>query len=146
MFCVNCGEDNPDKSKFCFNCGAALAAEPAKPVRPPQPAQPAPVQQQPYPAGYVVRPAKDRSTALILEILPGLFGLLGFGWIYAGNAGAGIAWLVGMLIWTGIAALIAVFSVGLSLLCTLPISIAMIVISAMTLNSYTKQHTELFGP
>ncbi|MFN2222563.1 MAG: zinc-ribbon domain-containing protein, partial [Candidatus Promineifilaceae bacterium] len=22
MFCPNCGEDNPDKSKFCSNCGA----------------------------------------------------------------------------------------------------------------------------
>ena len=82
---------------------------------------------------------------MILEILPGLFGLLGFGWIYAGNLGVGLAWLVGMLIWTGIAAVIAIFSVGISLLCTLPVSIVMIVISAVTLNNYTKKQTALFG-
>lgn len=146
MFCPNCGEDNPDKSRFCFNCGTALTAEPAKPAQVRPPAPPAPVRQQAYTPAYAMRPAKDRSTALILEILPGLFGLLGFGWIYAGNTGVGIAWLVGMLIWTGIAAIIAVFSVGISLLCTLPISIAMIVISAVTLNNYTKQQAELFGP
>ena len=139
MYCTNCGEDNPDKNRFCFSCGAQLGTEPVKP------AQPVPVRQQPYPTGYVARPPKDRSIALILEILPGLFGFLGFGWIYAGNVGAGIAWLVGMLIWTGIAAIIALFSIGISLICTLPISIALIVISSMTLNSYTKQHTELFG-
>lgn len=143
MFCPNCGEDNPDKNKFCANCGAALAAEE---VAPAQAVRPEVVQKQRYPASYAARPVKDRSVALILEILPGLFGLLGFGWIYAGNTGVGIAWLVGMLVWTGIAALIAIFSVGISLICTLPVSIAMIVISAVTLNNYTKRKSELFGP
>lgn len=141
MFCPNCGQDNPDKSKFCFNCGYALstAGMPVRP-RPPVPAAP-----PSYPVGYAPRPPKDRSIALILEILPGLFGLLGFGWIYAGNAGAGIAWLLGMLVWTGIAAVIAFFSIGVSLICTLPVSIAMIIISTVMLNNYTKQHGELFG-
>jgi hypothetical protein len=143
MFCPNCGEDNPDKSKFCSNCGAALAADQ---VAPTQAVRATPARQQSYPSAYPARPAKDRSVALILEILPGLFGLLGFGWIYAGNLGVGLAWLVGMLIWTGIAAVIAIFSVGISLICTLPVSIAMIVISAVTLNNYTRKKGELFGP
>jgi len=143
VFCPNCGQDNPDKSKFCSNCGASLAADQ---VGPAQAVRPAAVGQQSYPATYLVRPAKDRSVALILEILPGMFGFLGFGWIYAGNLGVGLAWLVGMLIWTGIAAVIAIFSVGISLLCTLPVSIAMIVISAVTLNNYAKKQTALFGP
>jgi hypothetical protein len=36
--------------------------------------------------------------------------------------------------------------VGISLICTLPVSIAMIVISAVTLNNYTRKKDELFGP
>jgi hypothetical protein len=143
MFCPNCGQDNPDKSKFCANCGASLVGDQVEPA---QVTPPTPARQQPYPTAYAVRPAKDRSLALILEILPGLFGLLGFGWIYAGNTGVGIAWLVGMLVWTGISAIIAIFSVGISLICTLPVNIAMIVISAVTLNNYTRKRGELFGP
>jgi len=36
------------------------------------------------------RPLKDRNIALILEILPGLFGLVGFGWIYSNKTDTGI--------------------------------------------------------
>jgi hypothetical protein len=49
---------------------------------------------------YPPRPLKDRSIAIILEILPGLFGILGIGWIYSGKTGTGLAWLIGYLIWS----------------------------------------------
>ena len=101
---------------------------------------------QPPPSSYAPRPAKDRSIALILEILPGLFGFLGFGWIYSGNTNTGIAWLIGVLVWDAIAALVAVLTAGFGCFCTVPIHLALIALSASSLNTYTKQHPELFGP
>lgn len=47
----------------------------------------------------LLRPAKDRSTALILEIVAGVFGIYGIGWVYAGHTDRGIKTLVGGLIW-----------------------------------------------
>lgn len=37
MICKNCGTNMPDNVKFCFNCGAALSAEPVAPVVPAEP-------------------------------------------------------------------------------------------------------------
>jgi hypothetical protein len=98
---------------------------------------------QPFP--YPQRPTKDRGVALILEILPGMFGFLGFGWIYSGNTTAGVIWLICFFAWTVLAAIIDVATVGIFLLCSLPISIACIAVSAISLNSYSRKHPELFG-
>jgi len=88
---------------------------------------------------------KDRSIALILEILPGLFGLLGFGWIYSGNTNTGIMWLIGVLVWDVFAIIIDVITGGFGCFCTLPVNIILVAVSASSLNTYTKQHPELFG-
>ena len=97
------------------------------------------------PQNYVPRPPKDKSVALILEILPGLFGLLGFGWIYSGQTTMGIFWLVGMLVWGIIAITIVVLSGGFGCFCTVPVNIVLIAVSAMLLNNHIKDHPELFG-
>ncbi len=91
------------------------------------------------------RPAKDRSIALILEILPGLFGFLGFGWIYSGNTNTGIGWLVGFFVWDVIAIVIIAATAGFGCFVTVPVSLAIVALSASSLNTYTKQHPELFG-
>jgi len=98
-----------------------------------------------HPSGYAPRPPKDKSVALILELLPGLFGLLGFGWIYSHQTTAGILWLIGVLVWDMIAILIVTFSAGFGCFCTIPVNIALVTISASLLNGYIKQHPELFG-
>lgn len=95
---------------------------------------------------YVARPPKDRSIALILEILPGLFGLLGFGWIYSDNVNTGIMWLIGVLVWDIAAVFISVLTAGFGCICTVPINLMLVAISASSLNAYTKEHPELFGP
>jgi hypothetical protein len=33
LTCANCGEQNPERARFCLNCGAALAAEPRRGAR-----------------------------------------------------------------------------------------------------------------
>lgn len=106
----------------------------------PQPSYP----QSLYPA-FAPRAPKDRSIALILEILPGLFGFLGFGWLYSGNTGTGIAWLIGVLVWEFIAIFIDVITGGVFCLCSVPINLVLTTISAYSLNKYTKSHPELFG-
>lgn len=129
-----------------------VATIPPNPV-PPPPAQaaflapytPPPAYGQPPYMAYAQRPPKDRSIALILEILPDLFGLFGFGWIYAGNTSAGLMWLVGMLFWDFIAIVIGVLTGGFGCFCTIPVNLVLTVVSASSLNAYTKQHPELFG-
>lgn len=94
---------------------------------------------------YQMRPLKDKSIAMILEILPGLFGLYGFGWIYSGNSSTGIMLLVGGLIWDFIAILSGVLTAGFACFCTIPVNILVITFSSMRLNTYIKEHPELFG-
>jgi hypothetical protein len=90
-------------------------------------------------------PVKERSIALVLEVLPGLFGLFGIGWIYSGNTTAGVLWLIGVMTWNCIALTSAVLTSGFACICTVPASWVMLAISAVFLHSYTKQHPEVFG-
>jgi hypothetical protein len=87
---------------------------------------------------------KDRSLALLLEILPGFFGLLGIGWMYSGNIGVGITFLAAFLIWDLIAISIAVLTGFLACFCILPINIVAIIASVLLLNNYIQDHSEAF--
>jgi len=124
--------------------GEADFAKPAPDVTPPRP--PAQWQVATPAAGNAAHAPKQRSTAMLLEIIGGVFGLLGLGWIYADRAGVGtpllIVGLLANLTFCGIGALTA----GISLIVTVPLQIIGILISALTLNSYTKQRSDLFGP
>ena len=112
-----------------------------------QPGTPSPeIQPQVPPQHYAPRPPKDRSIAIILEILPGLFGILGIGWIYAENTAVGILILVLYLLWNAFATLLDVLLGGLFLCIHIPINILCLILSPLLLNNYTKQHPELFGP
>ena len=70
--------------------------------QPPRPYQP-PQQQQPYPyyppqhvVHYRGAPLKSSGTAVLLEVLPGFFfQTFGIGHLYAGNVGAGLAFMFG---------------------------------------------------
>jgi hypothetical protein len=135
--CPACNSQNADEALFCSHCGASFSQPTPQPQQLPCQAQP------PQYTSY--RSPKDRSIALILEILPGLFGFLGIGWIYSGNTSNGLLWLIGFLLWTIIATVISVLTGGIGVICWLPISIGAIVLSAVNLNSYTKQHPEIFG-
>ena len=89
----------------------------------------------------ISRPQKDPTIALILEILPGLFGLLGIGWLYSGNKKVGIPVLIGMLIWDFIAIVVLALSVGIGIFCLGPINLTLIAISAYLLNRDIKSQT-----
>jgi hypothetical protein len=88
-------------------------------------------------------PRRDKSVALILEILPGLIGFLGFGWIYAGKTQTGVMWLVGFLAWNLIALLLDIT------ICFIPIhitvSLACLIISPVSLNNYLNRNPQVLG-
>jgi hypothetical protein len=96
------------------------------------------------PVSYAAIATKDRSLALILEIVGGLFGFIGIGWIYAGQMGMGLAFLIGNWMFICFQAVLAAVTAGFSLCVTLPIEIAVVAVSAVMLNNHTKQHPELF--
>jgi hypothetical protein len=171
--CSNCSTSNPDSTQTCISCGALLVEanelpavedmpqaeneipDPSAYVEPEQPlAAPASDSTAPVPGSEPVQPPtiefpspkKDRNQAIILEVVPGVFGFLGIGWIYSGYTTAGIAWLVGFLIWNMIALTICFFTFGLGCFCTLPINLIVLIASVVALNSQIQNHTEQFIP
>lgn len=82
---------------------------------------------------------KDSGLALILEILPGLFGFLGIGYMYAGYTTGGILRLVGWWIILVIAVIISAITAGIGLLCFAPFAIGVPIVSGLLLKERMKQ-------
>jgi hypothetical protein len=123
---------------------------PLTPIAAPQPgAAPAASAQsaQPVyaPSASIQRSPKNRGTAMLLEILPGLIGLPGIGWLYGGRGTPGVILLVGFFVWNIIAAILIAATGGIALLCTIPIWIGTVVTSSILLNKYINQHPEIFA-
>lgn len=142
------GSFQPNPTVFDPNPPAPYPTYPAaQPAYPPQPAYAQPAA---YPAPMYSAPqvggSKDRSLAMVLEILPGLFGFLGIGWLYAGQTGKGLAFLIGNLIYVIFAGILIALTAGIAACITWPIEIGILVFSAVTLNNFSKQHPELFKP
>ncbi len=106
-------------------------------------ASPAPVYSAP--AGYA-KPRKDRSIAIILELLPGFFAFLGIGWIYAGETTTGVIVLVADFVCNVIFAFIGAATIGISFCFTVPLQLAAIALSTYLLYQHTKKRPDLFGP
>lgn len=106
-------------------------------------ARPAPVYS--VPGGYA-RPPKDRSIAIILELLPGFFAFLGIGWIYAGETTTGVVVLVLDLVCNVVFAVIGAVTLGISLCLTVPLQLVAIALSTYLLYQHTKKRPDLFGP
>ena len=88
----------------------------------------------------VVVPQQDNSTlAIILEVVIGLFGLFGIGWLVAGYKDTGVKILVGGLIWWLVAIVISIFTLGIGLLCIWPVDIIIMIVSVVNLSNRLKQ-------
>lgn len=138
MTCAQCNNMNPMGAAACLRCGAALPAM-AAPVPYAAPAAPMYV-----PGGYAY-PLKSRTTAMLLEILIGMFGLLGIGWMYAGQAAAGVGWLAGYLAWNFVAIIFDIFTIGIFTCIHVPISILLLVLSAVNLSNHMKRNPAVFA-
>lgn len=123
--CRTCGTLNPDRSTLCEYCGASLPApatrrDPFVQRRAASPVTPAYPPTLAYAGSYPARGAtKDPSAGLLIELIPGLFGFLGIGYLWAGETLLGIALLLGYWAFWGIVAVVTVLSFGL-LLCFFP--------------------------
>jgi hypothetical protein len=131
--CRTCGTLNPDRATVCEYCGASLPSTPLyghDPFRsrrqerrevvpsmaqtPPRPMYPA------YPPAGAYAPApKDPSTGLLIELIPGFFGVLGVGYLWAGELALGLALLLGYWFFWG-AVMVATFLTFGLLLCFFP--------------------------
>lgn len=87
MFCPNCGQQQPDNSKFCNNCGKPLQATPAvpqqpvvtaTPVAPPPinqvPVQPAPKRRKPWYARWWIWVILGVVSTLIISVIGNTYG------------------------------------------------------------------------
>jgi hypothetical protein len=98
----------------------------------------------PWPGVYA---AKSKTTALLLEILIGVFTtILGVGWFYAGETNTGVVWLVAGLAWNLIAIVLDICTLGIFTVFHIPVNIALLVISAISLNGYMNQRPHIFRP
>lgn len=105
MTCANCGREAAPSDVYCRNCGARLQAEgtaagdfaggiPNGGAGSGGSQGYRPYSQPGYARSSYARPVRDPTIAFILEVLPGLFGILGIGHMYAGNIPRGLILLV----------------------------------------------------
>jgi hypothetical protein len=76
---------------------------------------------------------KDAGTAVIIEIIGGILGFLGLGFIYAGMTTSGILRLIGWWILLFIFGLIIGITGGIAAFCLIPIALAIPIISGLML-------------
>ncbi|MBO9321043.1 MAG: hypothetical protein J7457_02780 [Roseiflexus sp.] len=79
------------------------------------------------------------STALVLEIVFGLFGLLGIGHVYTGRVAVGIAAMVAWWVYIVIAVVVSLLTAGIAGCLFFPISIAVPIISGIQARTYMRQ-------
>lgn len=82
------------------------------------------------------------TTALILEIIFGFFGLLGVGHVYSGRFALGILLLIGWWVFIGIGAFISSFTLGIGACLFGPLYIAVPIVSGIQARTYVQQRME----
>lgn len=100
-----------------------------------------PDNQQPV---YVIRQTSPETegaatTALWLEIIFGIFSLLGIGHVYSGRTLLGIALMVGWWFYIAVAGIISVVTLGLGACVFIPIYFAVPIISGIQARTYTQK-------
>lgn len=133
-----------------WQTGPMSAPPPSGPL-PSGPLPPAPMGYQapspmaPVPQGYYqpvppMAPQQDNTTlAIILEVVGGIFGIFGIGWLVSGNTSTGLMFLIGGFVWLAIAIVLSVVTLGIGLICIWPVDLAIMITSVIMLNNRLKQ-------
>ena len=79
------------------------------------------------------------TTALILEIVFGLFSLFGIGHVYSGRLGLGVALMLGWWAYIAIAGFLSTLTGGLAGCVFIPIYIAAPIVSGIQASAYVKK-------
>ena len=85
-----------------------------------------------------VQPDSSDTIAMIIEIVFGLFGILGMGWLYAGNFPVAIGAFIGYAIVIFIETAVAGLTLGIALCIIIPINLAIIIISGIRARDYVR--------
>jgi len=95
----------------------------------------------PEPAAAPLSPEVQSAatTALILEIVFGLFSLFGIGHVYSGRLGLGLALMVGWWVYIAAAGFISTLTGGLAGCLAIPIYIAAPIFSGIRASAYVKK-------
>ena len=88
--------------------------------------------------GYNTKSDSSDSIAMLLEIIFGFFGILGMGWLYAGNFVVAIAATIGFLIVFLLEIAISIGTLGFAACCFVPINLAIIVMSGLKARDYVR--------
>lgn len=76
--------------------------------------------------------------AMVLEAVFGLFGILGLGWLYAGNIPVAIAVFIGFLIIAVIEIFIVSITLGLAACIIIPFNLVIAIISGLKARDYVR--------
>lgn len=99
-------------------------SQPFPPYPPPYPFYPPP----PYPQG------RDNTTALVMEMVCAILGVYGIGWLIGRRIVAGIAILIGGLVWTFVAIVAILGTLGLAMFIVLPLHTVFIICDVLLLD------------
>lgn len=92
-----------------------------------------------FQANNISSPADSSDTiAMILEIVFGFFGILGMGWLYAGNIPVAIGAFVGFLIVALIEIFIATITLGFAACFIVPFNLVIAIISGLRARDYMR--------
>jgi hypothetical protein len=87
----------------------------------------------------VSRPSDSSDTiAMMLEIIFGFFGILGMGWLYAGNIPIAVLAFVGFLVVVFIEMAIATATLGIAACLIVPFNLAVAVISGLKARDHVR--------
>ena len=121
--CHTCGRLNPADARQCQYCGAAFATTPIynDPFRTrPQQSGGGRWGDQPYPYPQPAVGLKEPGAGLLIELIPGLLGFLGLGYLWSGEVALGVGLLVGYWLLGGVLIFLSVATLGL-LFCCFPL-------------------------
>ena len=79
------------------------------------------------------------TTSMVLEIVFGLFSLLGIGHVYAGRVGLGLALMLGWWLYLLIAAGVSTITAGIAACLFVPIFLVVPIISGIQSSAYVKK-------
>ena len=87
--------------------------------------------------------APGNSAAIIVEVLLNIFlGVYGVGWLMAGETTTGIILLIcSILLYWPVMVVGTIFTLGLGLICLIPLAIAALILNPILLNSAIKRKT-----
>jgi hypothetical protein len=85
-------------------------------------------------APMMAAPRRDKTVPLLLEAIPGFFGVYGIGWLVSGFTSTGLMLLIGGIIFSVVMLIITIFTLGFGLLCWGPINLVVMITSTIILN------------